>query len=104
MLATDVLKLLGFARRARKVVVGATGASVSVRRGNARLIVLACDLSAHTQSKMMAQAAGAGVEVVSFGTKRELGQALGRDEAGVVVVTDARIAEAIRRAVQGELS
>ena len=101
-MATEPLKLLGFAHRARKLVIGTTGVLTSLRRGTAKAVVLAADLSRHSLEKMVRQAEHSRVPWIKLSSKRELGQALGRNEVGVVAITDAQFAEAIRRA--GEAS
>lgn len=98
-MSTDPLKLLGFAHRAGKLVVGTTGVLTSLRRGTAKTLLLAEDLSHHTREKVVRQAETAGVPLVSHGSKQRLGEALGRDEVGVVAITDAQLAAAIRKAV-----
>lgn len=98
-MATDPLKLLGMARRARKLVLGLTAVKITLQRRKAKAVIVAEDVSVHTRTRVIRQAEVSGVPVLLFSSKHELGRALGREEVGVLAITDGQFAEAVRRAI-----
>ena len=97
MATTDkkLLGLLGLARRAGKLDLGADVAVQSLRKNRAKLLLLACDLSRRTAEKMEAEAESAGVRCRRTGADMDaLGAALGK-RTGVIAVSDAGFAKAL---------
>ncbi len=90
-----LLGLLGLARRAGKLDLGADAAEQAVRRRSAKLLLLAGDLSPRTAEKMKAQAEGAGVRCRRAETDMDaLEAALGK-RTGIIAVNDAGFAKAL---------
>ncbi len=90
--------LLLAAHRSRKLAVGADAVTDAVQRGEAQLVWLAEDAAAASRLSAVGLARQAD-ELVEWGTKAQLGAALGRAEAAIVAVLDARLASAVRTAV-----
>lgn len=90
--------LLLAAHRSRKLAVGSDAVTDAVGRGEAHLVWLAEDAAAASRLSSVELMRRAG-ELVEWGTKARLGAALGRSEAAVVAVLDARLASAVRTAV-----
>jgi ribosomal protein L7Ae-like RNA K-turn-binding protein len=84
--------LLGLARRAGGLVVGTEAAREAIRAGDARLIVVAQDVSPVQSAKVRRTLAGHPVRQVSWGTKEDLGAAVGLPPVSVVAVTHPRLA------------
>lgn len=90
-----LLGLLGLARRAGKLDLGADAAAQAVRRHHAKLLLLARDLSVRTAEKMQAEAQSAGVRCRQSAEDMDaLEKALGK-RTGVIAVNDAGFAEAM---------
>jgi ribosomal protein L7Ae-like RNA K-turn-binding protein len=85
--------LVGVAVRARKAAVGTT----AVEEADSRLTLVAVDAAAQREVDVVKELAGG--KALAFGTKRSLGEACGRDVVGVVAITDASLATAVRDAV-----
>lgn len=88
--------LLGSARRARRVAIGADDCRDAIARGDARLVVIAKDASA-SENLVGEVARNAAVPVLEIGTKESLGCVFGKQESSSVVVTDAGFASSISR-------
>ena len=90
-----VVSLLGFARRARRVVSGADAVKSAVQRQMARLVLTAIDASASSVAKTRAVAAAGGATCRQVLDEEKLGAAVGGAPRSCVAVTDPRFAEAI---------
>ncbi|TWT04564.1 YlxQ family RNA-binding protein [Planomicrobium sp. CPCC 101079] len=93
MIKQKILQFLGLATRARMTVTGEELVVNEVRRGNAKMVILAEDASANTNKKLHDKCKTYGVKVHVFGTRFELGQAIGKDERVVIAITDAGFAK-----------
>ncbi|WP_237700047.1 L7Ae/L30e/S12e/Gadd45 family ribosomal protein [Alicyclobacillus acidocaldarius] len=84
----SILGLLGLARRARAVIDGQKRVLDAVRTRRAQLVMIAVDAGDNGRKKLMDKAASYGIQVVCFGTKAEIGRAIGRDTSGAVAVVE----------------
>ncbi len=101
----DPLKILGLARKAGALELGAEFSGAAARAGKARLLILASDASANTKAK--------GENFVSAGKVRllplpytmyELGHACGTNAAALLAFTDAGLAAAFVKALDPDAS
>lgn len=97
-----VYALLGFAQRAGALASGNTAVESALRRGAARLLVIACDASEQTAERLSARAKARRVPVVRFGTKAGLGAAVGKAQRAAVAVCARGFAESIVRLLREE--
>ncbi|PIC65595.1 hypothetical protein CSV79_00515 [Sporosarcina sp. P13] len=86
--ATKIYQLLGLAARARKIVTGEDLVVTEVRSGNAALVVLSADASANTMKKLTNKCNTYNVEKHVFGSREDLGHAIGKEERVVLALTD----------------
>jgi ribosomal protein L7Ae-like RNA K-turn-binding protein len=84
--------LLGLASRARSVLIGSRETRAGLRRGEVRLVLLATDGSVRDRERMLRVTAEAGVPVVSWGTREELGWGVGAGPVAVMGLTDPALA------------
>ena len=96
---SEALALLGLAQRAGVVVKGTDATRNALRRGTARLVILATDGSESQQEKVLPLASARGVPWVRMGSMNELGGALGTGPLAAVAVTGSRFVEEIRKRV-----
>lgn len=89
-----VAALLGSARRARLSVAGTDECLAALTRGAACLVIVANDARSSKESVGDA-ARRAGTPVLELGDKASLGRVFGKEETGVVVVTDPGLAGSI---------
>lgn len=93
---SKVYTLLGFAQRSGALASGETAVASTLRRGSAKLLVMATDVSKNTEERLIAMAEGRSVPIVRFGTKASLGLAVGKAQRAALAVLDAGFARSIR--------
>ncbi len=96
-----VLSLLGMCRRAGKLASGDTATRQAIARGAARLVVVASDAGSSTKRSFDRLSENAGVPCIVFGSREELGQAVGSGPKAVLGVLDEGLAGAVSRAASG---
>ncbi|MBA4542308.1 MULTISPECIES: YlxQ family RNA-binding protein [Thermoactinomyces] len=94
-----ILQLLGLATRAKKVVSGEELVLQEVRSGRAKLVFLATDAAKNAEKKVTDKCSSYDVPLIRYGTRQELGKAIGKDERVVVAVTDAGFARSFAKLV-----
>ncbi len=95
MKQNKVLSLLGLAMRGRNLVSGEFQTLEAVKNGSAMLVIIAEDASANTKKLFTNKCTFYEVPVYEYGTKDELGRAIGKDMRSSLGVSDAGLAEAI---------
>jgi len=95
-----VLSLLGLAMRGRHLASGEFQTLEAVKNGSACLVIIAEDASANTKKLFSDKCSFYDVPVTQFGTKDELGRAIGKDLRSSVGVCDAGLAQAIIRQLE----
>ena len=95
MRQNKVLSLLGLAMRGRNLVSGEFQTLEAVKNGSAMLVIIAEDASANTKKLFKNKCTFYEVPVYEFGTKDELGRAIGKEIRSSLGVSDAGLAEAI---------
>lgn len=89
--------LLGLARRAGKLTLGAGATEGAFGRGTICALVLASDTAPRSAGKFTALARARGVPCYSFSSKAEFGRRFGRQEVGILGVLDRSLAGALAR-------
>ncbi len=92
--------MLGFASKAGRIVSGATACERAVQSGRGRLMILSRDASENTVKKFTALAEKAGLPILRFSGKAELGRMIGKGERSCAVVTDEHFANAVMQHLQ----
>lgn len=92
-----ICTLLGFARRAAKVVSGDSQVEAILKKGKGYLLILAEDAPGISK-KYDKWAEDLKIPVMVTGTKLELGMAMGLSPRGAVLITDQGFAKAILEA------
>lgn len=83
-----LLSFLGLCRRAGKMTLGCDMVTESVASGETRLILMASDISTHTENDVKAAAEGKNVKIIKIlQNKEQLSMALGKTTA-VLSVND----------------
>jgi ribosomal protein L7Ae-like RNA K-turn-binding protein len=86
---------LGLAMRAGKLTTGDTGVMEAIRKGDAKLVVLAQDASDNAKKKYKDKCSHYGVTLMEYGSREELGASIGKAERVVLAVTDPGFAKMI---------
>lgn len=88
--------MLGFARRAGKVVYGFDAVLKDITAGKTKVVVLSSDASPRTSEKIKGACYNFRMKLVVLPiTKEQLGRAIGRDDIAVAAVYDRSFAERI---------
>lgn len=95
MKQNKVLALLGLAMRGRNLVSGEFQTIEAVKTQTAMLVIIAEDASANTKKLFTNKCTFYEIPVYEFGSKEELGRAIGKDMRSSLGVCDAGLAEAI---------
>ncbi len=90
-----IYSMLGIGRKAGKVFGGEFKTEESIKTGRARLVILAQDASNNTKKKFQNMCSYYQVPCCVYGTKEEIGHAIGLEFRASVVVNDAGIADKI---------
>ncbi|HWO77997.1 MAG TPA: YlxQ family RNA-binding protein [Bacillus sp. (in: firmicutes)] len=96
MTQNNWMSLLGLANRARKVVSGEESVIQEVRRGKAKLVLLAKDASDNTMKKVLDKCKYYQVPVCIVESREQLGHSIGKPARVIVCVTDGGFANSVR--------
>ncbi len=99
-MADAVYYLLGLARRAGKLESGDAAARSAISRKKAFLLLLAEDSAQRTARSFEELTASAGIPLIKYGLKIELGRSIGRPHRSVLAVTDRNLARGIIQALE----
>ncbi|WP_040228144.1 YlxQ family RNA-binding protein [Bhargavaea cecembensis] len=88
-----IFNLIGLAARARKITTGEELALSAIRNGSARLVILSEDASDNTAGKIRDKSAHYRIPMHAFGTRYELGHAIGKEARVVLAITDSGFAK-----------
>lgn len=95
--------LLGLAARAGRVASGHEAIEAALRRGKARLLLIARDAGGSTIRSLAQHCRAGKVQVFLVSDKEFLGRAIGRPPRAAAAVLDERLAAAIAADLQGEV-
>ncbi len=90
-----ILSLLGLAVRGRNLVSGEFSTEKAVKAGKAELVIVSSDASDNTKKLFTDKCRFYNIPFYLYGTKAELGMAIGKDVRSSVAVMDKGLAEAI---------
>ncbi|WP_267904322.1 YlxQ family RNA-binding protein [Risungbinella massiliensis] len=92
----NFLQKLGLAMRAGKVVTGEELVIREIRSGRAELVILSLDASRNTAKKIMDKCQSYQVPILRYGSRQELGLAVGKAERVVLGIADAGFARMLK--------
>jgi predicted RNA-binding protein YlxR (DUF448 family)/ribosomal protein L30E len=87
--------LLTMARKAGQIVSGYSAVDDALRKNRVALLLFTDDVSAGTKEKILRQAADGDIKSITFSTKAELGELVGRELAGVAAIAEKGFADAV---------
>ena len=90
-----LLSLIGLAKRARKVVSGEFSTEKSVKSGKSHMVIVSEEASDNTKKMFTNMCTHYKVPIYLFGTKDELGHAMGQEFRASLYVEDAGFAKAM---------
>ena len=90
-----VLSLLGLAKKAGKLKGGEYCVETEVKKGRAKLVIVAEDASDNTKKSYTDMCSFKKVPVIFYGNKETIGKCIGCEERAAVVLTDEGFANAV---------
>jgi len=96
----QLLSILGLAMRAGKVVSGEDMVLRAIRSRKAKFILLSQDAGKNTKKRITNKCEFYQVPVYQYGTREELGKAIGKPERVVIAITDAGFAQKVKQLIQ----
>jgi ribosomal protein L7Ae-like RNA K-turn-binding protein len=100
-LQNRILGLLGLSEKAGKIRSGEFQVEKSVKGGKSCLVILSTDASENTKKKFRNMCTFRQVPIAEYGTKEELGHALGRSERSALSMEDSGFAEKLIGLIDG---
>ncbi len=95
MLDRGAEQMLYLARRAGCVVGGDRAVRSAIRRGSAKLVLLATNASMRTRKNFLFWARSMGIPVIIWNLKEELGRIMNRATCAVIAITDENFSRGI---------
>lgn len=92
-----ILSLIGLATKAGKTVSGEFSTEKAVKQGTAYLVIVSEEASGNTKKKFQNMCSFYQVPVYFYGTKTELGTAMGKEFRASMAVTDQGLSDAIMK-------
>lgn len=97
MKQNKILSLLGLATRSRNLVSGEFMTEKAVKAANAKLVIVSEDASDNTKKMFLNMCTFYKTPIYYYGTKNELGRAMGKEMRASLAVTDTGLADSIRK-------
>ena len=95
-----ICSLLGIAMRGRNLVSGEYQTLEAVKKGSAMLVIVAEDASDNTKKLFSDKCSFYKVPIFRYGTKENLGRAVGKDMRSSVGICNEGLAEAIIKLIE----
>lgn len=92
-----VYSLLGLAARSRNVVSGEFATEKAVKTGSAVMVIISEDASDNTVKLFRNMCEFYEVPLLRYGTKEELGHAMGKEVRASLAITDEGFAKSLRK-------
>ena len=102
MIDKKIKGLLGLAQKARLISSGGTKVQQDIKKGKARLVIIATDASKNTQKDYRSSCAYYKIPCLFWGEKAILGDALGKPMRTVLAVLDQGFADRLIELITGE--
>lgn len=95
-----ILSLLGLAARGRNLVSGEFSTEKAIKEGKASLVIVSREASDNTREMFTNKCAFYEVPIYFYGTKEELGHAIGKEMRASLAVTDTGLADSIMKRLE----
>jgi len=98
-----VMNMLGLAMKAGKIVSGETATEIAIKDMSAWLVIVAEDASHNTTKHFTDMCNYREIPIMYYGTKEDLGRAIGKDYRSNLAVVDEGLARAITKAYESRV-
>lgn len=100
MRVNKVYSLLGLATRSRNVVSGEFATEKAIKSGKAVMVIISGDASGNTAKMFRNMCDFYEVPLFVYGTKEELGHAMGKEVRASLAITNEGFAESIKKQLE----
>ncbi|MCR8630769.1 MULTISPECIES: YlxQ family RNA-binding protein [Paenibacillus] len=100
MMKNNFFNNLGMAMRAGKITTGEEAVIDSVRKGEAKLVIVAEDAAVNTSKKVGDKCNTYRVPLHQYGSREQLGASIGKESRVVIAVTDAGFAKMLKKSLE----
>ncbi len=98
--AQKIYSYIGLAMKSGSLVSGEFATEKSIQSKQAKLVIIALDASNNTKKKFKNKCTYYDVPLCFFGTKQELGKAIGKELRSTVGVTNTGLANGIKKQIR----
>ncbi|MGN0304975.1 MAG: L7Ae/L30e/S12e/Gadd45 family ribosomal protein [Lachnospiraceae bacterium] len=102
MKQNKIYSLLGLATRSRSLVSGEFMTETKIKQGDAKLVVVSEDASENTKKKFYNTCNFYRVPLFFYGTREELGHAMGKELRASLAITDEGFAKSLKKMLEEE--
>lgn len=102
LMQNKVLSLLGLAMKAGLTASGETGVLEAIKTGKACMVLIADDASDNSRKLYSDKCSFYEIPCFFWGTKEQLGHAIGKEERSAVAICDAGFSGAIAKKLTGD--
>ncbi|MGN1332044.1 MAG: L7Ae/L30e/S12e/Gadd45 family ribosomal protein [Lachnospiraceae bacterium] len=102
MKQNKIYSLLGLATRSRNLVSGEFMTETKIKHGEAELVIVGEDASENTKKKFRNMCEFYQISLFCYGTKEELGRAIGKEMRATLAVTDEGFAKSLKKMLEEE--
>jgi ribosomal protein L7Ae-like RNA K-turn-binding protein len=99
-----IYQLIGLSKRAGKIVSGSFAVENAIRSGKARLVIVSDEASANTVKKFRDMCEYRKVDIIQFGSKKALGECIGKTERTLLAITDIAFRDMIIRVLPSSIT
>ena len=92
---SKAMSLMGFAKKSGNLVSGVNTCTFAIKKGKVKLVILAEDISAGSEKKMMKEIRKAEIPYIKYSTIDELSHIAGKSGRSVFAVLDENFARSI---------
>lgn len=89
----NLIQLLGLAKRANKLISGESLVLSEIRAKRAYVIIMTIDAAPNLKKKITDKCRTYQIPLIQYGTRNELGKAIGKEERVVLAITDPGLAK-----------
>ena len=97
-----IFSYLGLAIRGGRLVSGEFSTEQAVKKGKAYLVIVATDASDNTKKSFRDMCTYYKVNIYFYGSKEQLGHAIGKEFRASIAVTDENLAKAVEKVLLSE--
>lgn len=101
-MSNRIYSFIGLMHKSGKLSSGDDTVEIDIKKGRSKTVLIAEDASENTKNRFENSAKYYGIPFIHFGTKAELGAAIGKSERAILSINDKGFADAFKNKVVEE--